>query len=240
MSQWVCVIDLGSTDIKAAVVDREGSIVASSTRPAPALDARDGSFDPGAYASEALGAVSDLVAGKRETAGRVEGISLSSQRSTTVFADESKGARPTAISWQGSACAEAADRFYTDFGPERFHRLTGLTPSYIYTVAKLAHRREMEGEAWSRGTRIDTLHGYVIESLGGDGTLIDHSIASASGLYDVINGRWSNEILDHLGLNETSIGTLVPAGSSAGELSSEAAGATGLLAHTPIFVGGGD
>ena len=60
MPELVCVVDLGSTSIKAALVDSELRIAAMIQRPTPPLHADGVSFDAELMVDEALAALRHL------------------------------------------------------------------------------------------------------------------------------------------------------------------------------------
>lgn len=232
MSELVCAIDLGSSAVKAALVDREGVLAAEAVTPAPHVEGGSGRFDAGKYAWAVVDSLGQLAQKLPGAGARVAGISFSSQRATLVL----PGGTGAAISWQGSDCAAAADRFYAGFGPDRFHHITGLPPSFLYTVAKLAHLKE---EGHLAGPLL-TLHELVAARLGASRSLIDPSNASATGLFDIAAGGWSGEVLDHLGLRAGELPEVAPAGTPMGELGADVAASTGLREGIPLFTGGGD
>jgi xylulokinase len=68
----------------------------------------------------------------------------------------------------------------------------------------------------------------------------DPSNASATGLWDLVDGQWSGDLLDALGLDEAQLPKVLPAGASAGQLAPSIASETGLPAGVGLFLGGGD
>lgn len=239
MSKLICVVDLGTTVTKAALVRPDGAIVALSKIPSPHPEGSEGRIDAEAFHAVACEAVAQIVSQAPENES-VAGVALSSQRASLVALDQDDRPLGPGWSWQGTACEPAGERFFDAFGKARFRAVTGLLPSPIYAVAKIAHLRQHQPTLHRSARKFVLLHDYVLRRLGADDCYTDPSNASASGLWDTVRGRWSPEILDAVALHAQQLPTCVPAGSRAGALTPAAADRTGLDAGTPLFVGGGD
>lgn len=240
MARCVLSLDLGTTTIKAALVDGEGRVAGMASAPSPDPQGPDGLFDALDYERSMGNTVSELV--ERDRYGNdVTGLCISSQRATLVLADEKNTPVAPAMSWMGTGCAAEADTFYEVLGRGRFHQMTGLAPGPIYTLPKLVHLRSTAPGTLERAARIHTLHDWILSRMsGGEIFTTDHSNASATGLYHVTDRRWIPEVLDRLEISETQLPAIVPAGTRAGSLVSQEAGRMGLPEDLPLFVGGGD
>ncbi len=235
----VCALDLGSSLIKAALVDEEGTIVAMAKAEAPPVSGDEGAFD----ADECWSIACETVRASLERCrvqGQVQGLTVSTQRSCLVLVDSLGRAVGPAFSWQGTACDAHASTFYDTFGVDRFRAITGLLPSPIYAVAKLAHLRRTDPDRLSAAARIVLLHDYVLRHLGADDFYTDPSNASASGLMGLDTRRWCDEILTALDVQPDRLGRCVDAATRVGGLDAPSARATGLPEGLPLFVGGGD
>ena len=68
----------------------------------------------------------------------------------------------------------------------------------------------------------------------------DPSESSGSFLCDAATGQWSDELLDALGVQRSKLPQIVSSTTVIGGLRTDVAGATGLLAGTPVVAGSGD
>ena len=107
MSRIICTIDLGTTNLKVALVDATGHIVALTSVAAPELDGPHGHFDPDVYLELIQGTVRDVIDTEAIKASDIVGLSFSSQRSTLVLIDADGKASGPAWSWQGTGCGPA-------------------------------------------------------------------------------------------------------------------------------------
>ena len=240
MAEFVCAVDLGSSFIKAALIDELGNIATLARLPAPTPAGEHGRFDAEDCFTKACEVIADVVARCEAGPNAVGGLALSSQRASLVPVGSDDRPSGSAWSWQGTGCEQAANRFYGRFGPGHFRAITGLMPSAIYSAAKLAHLRESDPDQFRSVRRFVLLHDYVLRRFGAEGYFTDPSNGSATGLMDTATRRWSKEVLEALGLEAERLPTCRDAGSRVGGLHSRAARATGLLPGTPLYVGGGD
>jgi xylulokinase len=68
----------------------------------------------------------------------------------------------------------------------------------------------------------------------------DYSDASGTNLFDLRARRWSEPILEQLHLEPSLLPPAVPSATVIGEVTTAAADETGLMAGTPVVIGGGD
>jgi sugar (pentulose or hexulose) kinase len=242
MARAVCALDLGTTHLKAAVLDDALRVLGSAAVDAPITPGLDAGheLDADAVAAAASGAVRDALARSGIGAADVAALAITNQRATLVPVGADGRACGPALSWQDPRPAGRVDAFAERLSPARFQAICGLPPSTLWSLAKILWLRAEAPGIWARTTRLVLLHDYVLHRLGVDDFVTDPSNASLTGLLDLARLVWSPEILAAADLPVASLPRLAPAGARVGGLSREAAGATGLLAGTPLVVGGGD
>lgn len=233
-TERVVVLDLGTSVIKAALVDEAGIFCALRSCPAPALDAERGTFDAERYASRALGLLGQVV---QAAPGPVAAVSVSSQRATVLALDGAGDPLAPACSWLSVRCAGQAMAFYEGLGAGRFRALTGLLPSPIYAIAKLAAGDLPRGSAVACYA---DLQAFLLRRLGAGALFIDPSNASALGLATLSSPAWSEALCAAAGISPAQLPGIEPAGAVVGRLSGAAGESTGLDAGTPLVLGGGD
>lgn len=193
-------LDLGTTRIKAGLLDSRGRIARVESAPAPPLTRHGPSCegDAGAYverAIEVLGHVcAELPAGFP--------LGLASQRSTfTLWEASTLRARAPLVSWQDrraeSWCAAHAAL------ASRVGELCGLPLSPHYAGPKLAWLRGARPDLW-RGLaagelEFGTLDTYFLACCGA-ARRTDLTVASRSLLVDLARQDWSPELLEAFGV----------------------------------------
>lgn len=237
-------LDLGSTRIKAGVLDREGRLGGVEAVDAPAL-AGDGAIrecDAEAYADAAHGLLRSVAGGV--SAGTPLGIA--SQRSSFTIWSRASG-RPVTplVSWQDRRAAAwcAAHRALE---PEVVRR-TGLPLSAHYAGPKLAAMQgtdpDLAGKLRSGEHVFGTLETFLAwRWSGGRPHETDLSVAARTLLVDLHTASWSDELLARFEVPPGILPAIVPTrGRSvaldlglrlAATVADQAAGALAMLADT--------
>jgi len=233
---------MGTTTVKAVLMDENGRVAGLAQAPAPPLTVWQGFLTFDAEAHQQI--VFDVVRRARAHAGIVPGgvaaIALGSQRATVVPVGPDGCAAGPALSWQDSSGDADVQALAERVGRAFYMDTTGLPPSCLWSLAKcLRLRRECPAFAGHR-TRFALLHDYVLSRFGADGLLTDASNASVTGLMDVRSRSWSEPLLNAAGMRQAQWSEIRPAAAPAGRCSVAAAAACGLSAGTPLVVGGGD
>ncbi len=232
-------IDSSTTATKAIAWDRRGRMVAEGRAPVAMRSPRPGWFEQSVedWWSSLCAALGDLLG--RIDPGRIAALAVSNQRETVGFLD-SRGAelRP-AILWLDERCREDVDLLGRRLGRERFRAITGKTPDPTPAVFSLHWLKRNEPDNWRRLGRAVDVHGYLAMRLTGR-PATSWASADPHGCLDLRSKRYSPGILAALDLSPERLLEPVAPGSPLGEITVEAAAATGLPAGTPLVAGGGD
>lgn len=242
MGEHVCCLDMGTTSVKAAVVDRSGRIagLASSAHLHVGGAGAGAEFDAVEHIREATGLVSAALSQAGISGRDVAAVSVTNQRASVVPLGRDLEPCGSGISWQDTRCGEAIARLGSRLAPERFTRITGLPQGFLWTLGKLLWLRSARPDEWARTARVALVHDLVLRALGTEDIVTDVSNGSLTGMLDLRAGRWSREILEAAELEEEMLPRLVRPGEVVGHVSAEAARTTGLTEGTPLVAGGGD
>ncbi len=234
-------VDVGSTAVKAGVIEPDGRAQTLESVEYTSFSSRPGWIeqDPDELWNAVCGAVTAAVRplGSRRT--DVRALALSVQRGTVIPVDRAGRAIYRAISWQDLRASAECVRLSEQLG-DRFGRITGLYPSAYWTLSKLAWLAREEPTVWRAAHQFLFVHGYLARRLGAEIAAEDQTNASFSGLLDLETRRWSDEILDVLGLAPDRLGALQHPGSVVREISRAAASSMGLPTDTLLVCGAGD
>jgi xylulokinase len=108
-----------------------------------------------------------------------------------------------------------------------------------FTLPKLLWVRDHEPRNFERVRKMLLPKDYLRFQLTGEHAT-EVSDASGTSLFDVVNRRWSYEMVDALGLDRNILPKCYESSEVTGKISLEAADATGLAIGTPVVGGGGD
>ena len=189
-------LDVGTTGVKAIAISSEGAVIASATREYPLSTPRPGWAEqsPEDWWVAASSALAEVSAGRE-----VAGIGLSGQMHGLVVLDADDEVIRPAILWNDQRTAAECVEIEERVGAERLIELTGNRALTGFTAPKLLWLRRHEPAAYARVARVMLPKDYVRLRLTGEWA-IDAADASGTLLFDVARRRWSDEVLEALGL----------------------------------------
>lgn len=237
---YVIGIDLGTSAVKALLVDRNGNVKAEASRSYELQHPHSGWSEqrPEDWVEGTLAAIAELTAGLGAEAQQVEGISFSGQMHGLVLLDESGAPVRPAMLWNDTRTTEQCREIERTLGTR--HLELARNPALEgFTLPKLLWVREHEPEVFAKGQCFVLPKDYVRYRLTG-AIHMDYSDAAGTLLLDVGGKRWSEELLAAFALEATLCPPLVESHACTGTLLPEAAERTGLSASTRVFAGGAD
>ena len=142
---------------------------------------------------------------RKVVAGRDEGVDAvgASCFGHSLLALDKEGRPLTPVlGWRDTRSAGAAEwlrRRVPD--PEAVHARTGAPLHPSFWPAKLAWLAEAEPEVFRRSARFVSFGDYLYAELHGGAPTTSLSIASGTGLLDLVSGGWDSELLEILGVD---------------------------------------
>jgi xylulokinase len=171
--------------------------------------------------------------------GDVAALCFSGQMMGCLLVDREGLPLRNLIIWADTRAGEQAARMETILGRERVYRVTGHRISASYSAAKLLWVRDHEGDLFRRARVMLQAKDYIVFRMTGR-LVTDYSDAGGTNLFDINRLCWSEEIIRDLGIPRGLVPELLPSTARVGDLGTAAAAATGLVAGTPVILGGGD
>jgi len=242
MSAYV-VLDAGTGGGKSVVFDACGQLLGSCHEAWDyAVDVdpeipfvKRFSFDPSSFWSILCRCTQRALQESGVEPGAVRGIATTSQREGCVFLDADRREVYAGPNLDARAFREALDVLAT-IGADRLYRITGHSAPFIFPLARYLWYRGQGGPAVAH---ILMINDWMTWRLSGV-LCAEPSNAAESMLFDLEARTWSPEILDTFDIPASLLPELRRSGDRVGSLTHTAATATGLLAGTPVFVGGAD
>ena len=169
----------------------------------------------------------------------VRGVGLSGQMHGLVILDDSNQVIRTALIWCDQRSQPQVDWINQTAGKELVLRSIANPVLTGFTLPKLLWVRDNEPRLFEGVRRMLLPKDYIRFQLSGD-YASDVSDASGTALFDVVQRRWSFELVDKLGLDRSILPRVYESSDITGAITSEAARETGLEAGTPVVAGAGD
>lgn len=229
-------IDLGTSAVKAMLVDDAGALSAESSAPLSLSRPQPGWSEqaPGDWWTATRAA---LAAFDRKALHAVRGIGLSGQMHGAVLVDSGDRVIRPAILWNdgraASACRELERR------EPAARTITGNRAMPGFTAPKLIWVAQHEPAHFRRVARVLLPKDWLRWRLTGE-TVSEPSDASGTLWLDVAQRRWSPAMLAACGLDERQMPRLVESTAVSAVLSRTAADELGLRPGVPLAGGGSD
>ncbi len=235
-------IDIGTGGSRALLVDGGGRVRAGYTaaheemrmeRPMWAEQRPENWWDASAEAVRGVLAAGGI-------SGRdVKCIGLSGQMHGLVMLDDAgRVIRPSLI-WCDQRSQAQVDFVHSKLGREKVLSYVANPVLTGFTLPKLLWVRDHEPQNFARVRQVLLPKDYVRYRLTGE-FATEVSDASGTAMFDVVNRRWSFEMMDALGLDRDILPACHESSEISAKISASAAQATGLAEGTPVVGGGGD
>lgn len=239
MSDLLLGVDVGTSAVKAALVSAEGGVLAASERRCALSHPAPGRAEQRAedWWLALQAAVRDVT--ENVDAGRVRALGLSTQGGTLVPVDVEGRALCSAVSWMDSRATSQQSEFERRVGSERMRAITGWAMCGGLNALQILWLKENRPEVFYAADRFLSVPGYLTQRLTGRAA-VDASNAGIEQLLDIGTGRYSQPVLDLLGIYEDRLADVVPAHEAVGTLTPEAAEALGLKRSVVVAAGGHD
>lgn len=230
-------LDLGTSSAKAMVADEYGNCISGASKEYGVESPADGYAEQSGETlwSALTDCIQQALHGANICGTQISGVGLSGQMHGLALIDQNKALLRPIIIWldkrsnrqvaaleKMAAASASGNRFSTGF----------FLPSLLWV-------RETEPEVYARARYALLPKDYIRLKLCGEvGT--DVSDASGTLLFDQERDSWDIALAEKLGIDTSILPQCHFAWETAGQITPQAAAATGLAAGTPVVYGGSD
>ncbi len=225
-------LDLGTTNIKALLVDEAGTVLARADEPVNITHGPDGAAeqDIAEIIAATVATLSQL--GTAEQRASVKAIGISSQGGALQVLDSNNQPAGPVISWLDSRGRKYDEKLTADLGREFFIEHTGHGRSFL-TIGQIERLRVHHPELLSGSHKLGFVGDIVVGHLTGQ-MAHDATSASLAWLYNPTIRDYDPTVLEMLELSKDQLPALLGVGESAGGLLPAIADASGLPEGTPV------
>ncbi len=235
-------IDIGTGSSRALLVDGRGRVRAGFTalhEDMKMLKPLWAEQRPANWWDAAVIAIKGVLAEAGVSGSEVKGVGLSGQMHGLVILDAESRVIRDALIWCDQRSQAQVDWVNAKVGRENILRYTANPVLTGFTLPKLLWVRDNEPANFERVRKVLLPKDYVRFKLTGE-FATEVSDASGMSMFDVVQRRWSWEMMDAVGLDRSILPVCRESVETSGVISAEAAALTGLVAGTPVVGGGGD
>ena len=232
-------IDVGTSGVKAVLIDETGALLAEATasldvsRPAPGWSEQD----PAQWWRATLEAVDGIAKSNPEALKRARGLGLSGQMHGATLLDKNAEILRPCILWNDTrSMAECAE---LETAEASSRTITGNIAMPGFTAPKILWVKNNEPDIFGKIDKVLLPKAYVRYLLSGE-MIEDMSDASGTLWLNVAKRDWSDDMLAATGLSRDNMPALAEGSAPAGTLKKELRERWGIEGEVTIAGGGGD
>ena len=233
-------LDVGTSGVKALLLDARGEIAAATTTPLSMSTPRPGwaEQDPESWWDASVSSIREVL--ERRPEARVGAAGISGQMHSSVFLDRNGEVIRPALLWcDGRTTAECRQITRSAGGEERLRDWVRNPALEGFTLPKVLWLRAHEAEAFDRLATVLLPKDFIRYRLTG-ALATEPSDASGTLMFDPARLRWSEEMLGAVGLPRTLLPDVGGSAEVLGRVTPAAAERTGLARGTRVVGGGAD
>lgn len=205
MNHFYIGIDIGTTATKAIVFTNEGKMIQQYSK-------EYGMYHPELDWSiqkpaEILEAVLMCIEKITENTSPYF-ISFSSAMQSLIAVDEQGNPLTELILWADNRASAEATKLKESSTGKQFYQKTGIPIHTFCPMTKILWLRENQPDVFLKTYKFISIKEYIWHHLTGE-YVVDSSMASGTGLMDIETLTWSNDILTHLGIDESKVSKIV-------------------------------
>jgi gluconokinase len=235
---YILGIDIGTGSTKGVGLSLKGAALASAqhhyliNQPQPGYSEQDPETIWQAFVNCVKEVVGQL---KRPPAA----VSFSSAMHSLIPVDEQGTALHPMITWADVRSEKIASKLRSSPQGEAIYRQTGTPIHPMTPLCKLIWLRENEEDLFNKTARFISIKEYLWYRLF-KRFEVDYSLASATGLFDIVKLQWSPEACQLAGLAADKLSEPVDTNYTQKTLQADAAKLLGIPPNTPFVIGASD
>ncbi len=204
-------IDIGTTSSKAILFNRKGESFGkfSAMYPLETPYPRHKEQDPDLILEGVIKILSEAYELGQEMGEEIEFISFSTMMHSLMAVDDKNRPLTQCITWADSRSIDYVEEFKKNGRGLELYRRTGTPQHPMSPFYKLMWLRDKDRENFKRAHKFISIKEYIFYEFFGD-YLVDYSMASATGMFNIYDLVWDREALDLVGIDENRLSRPVP------------------------------
>jgi gluconokinase len=238
MQGYIIGVDIGTGSAKAVAVDPYGNIIGRTQYSYPTIigEGAKQEQDPEALWNAFLSCIKELIL---ELKNLPTSVSLSSAMHSIMAVNQEGKPISNLIIWSDGRSKEIAQKLRNEKEGLSIYNATGTPIHAMSPLCKIIWWRENERAIFTKAHKFISIKEFIWYRLFNEYT-IDHSIASATGLFNIDTLKWNSESLEKAQITTEQVSTPVPTDYHRNGISMEACKLSGLNPLTPVCIGASD
>jgi gluconokinase len=241
-NECVLTIELGTNGVRVFAFDIGGNLLGSSRGTYPTFhpDPDYSEQDPEQMFITMLYVIKNFLNEKiHPEKYKVVTICFSAAMHSVLAIDKNGVPLGNAITWSDNRGKKEAHALKNSSLGKTIYNATGTPIHPMSPLIKITWIKNQDKERFKKTSKFLSVKSYIIQQLTGE-YVIDYSLASATGLFNIHKFQWDADALSHAGISAARLPELVTVFHSSGRLRKEYQHSLGLSDDTKILVGSSD
>ncbi|MCC5895417.1 MAG: gluconokinase [Alkalibacterium sp.] len=240
MSNYSIGVDIGTTSCKAVLFSEKGKNLHQATveYPLHTPEPKAAEQDPYEIYEAVILAVQSVMNTSKIERSSLQVISFSAAMHSLIAVDEKGEPLTQTITWADQR-SEPYAKMLKDTNGQSIYEKTGTPIHPMSPLCKLIWLREEKPAIFNKASRFIGIKEFVFYRLFGE-YVVDYSIASATGLFNMRQLNWDKEALETAGISESRLSKIVPTTEIYTHMKTEVADKMSINTDTPVVIGAND
>ena len=243
MNELIIAYDFGTGGIKASLHNAQGKTLTAAFEPYDTLYPKAGMHEqrPEDWWKSVVDSTKHLLEKSGADKNAITALSISGHSLGVVPIDKDGNLLCKSVPiWSDMRAEAQAKKFFADNSYENWYMETGNGfPAHLYSAFKILWYKENMPEMFEKADCFLGTKDYINYILTGV-KCTDNSYASGSGVYDLVKGKYDDNLINAFGLKKSVFPEIVPSTQVLGTLTKKASEQTGLPMHVKVVSGGVD
>nr|WP_200931588.1 FGGY family carbohydrate kinase [Paenibacillus sp. Leaf72] len=234
-------LDIGTTSTKAVAFGPQGRIRGIHSVDYPLIYPRSlwVEQDPESLFQATITAIREVMRRSGAAANELIGIGISSAMHSLIVLDRSNKPITRSMIWADNRSTGQVKRLKEELEGEQIYLRTGTPMHPMSPLSKILWLKEEDPSCYEQAGKFIGIKEYILFRLF-DRFVMDCSLASATGLFNLQKFGWDEDVLELLGIREEQLPVLVPTTEILNGLNPIWAERMGISMDTPFVIGASD
>ena len=234
-------IDLGTGSCKTVVLGKSGEVlgIASANYAAKNISSKWKEQDPDSLYNGVISSLVKAVQSANILPDKCLGLSIGGALHSLIAINHNHQPLTGVITWADLRSKKQSGLIASQYRDREYYQRNGCPNNPMYPISKIMWIREETPDIFNEVYKFFSAKEYVIWKLTGN-EIVDYAIASGTGLFNIINLEWDDELMDTAGINTNYLSKPESPLTEVGFLDSKLARQAGLCGAIPIYLGSAD
>ncbi len=234
-------VDIGTTCTKAVLFGNKGQVISMHHAGYPLYSPTPNvaEQDPDEILVAVKEAIRVAIQKSKIDVNTLRLVSFSAAMHSVIAIDKNGKPLTNCITWADTRATDWSEKIKNEMNGHEIYRRTGTPIHPMSPLCKITWLQHEKPEIFQKTFKFISMKEYVFHDFFGR-YLVDHSIASATGMFNLKNNDWDETALEVAGISSDQLSELVPTTYFLDGLKEEIVEEIGIPSNIPFVIGAND